>query len=406
LASAYADEQEEAGDDDKEQAAWDLDEMARRYLYALPRNLDLIASDPRFDSIVEHATIGQALAAKIRGISFADCEFADYNDARLDSENSVEQFGAGSSNAVAKLVHRDGTARIFKPELDRYDPDRPFFDILMDAGIAPRTPGFGNRGIASRLVADFLGAEVIPKACFALHQGRIGLLMDLATGKPVMGERVWADWPDQAGAERMGPARRKDLLIERRNGRWGNLARPFVKPWTMPLSPDAQAALLEQLNMLEWTDMGTGELDRHRDNIFLDIQGDQVKVTGIDNEFCFGDNQNRLVDGNRASSPGPARLIDAKIHRRLMEGDLEAGLLSRMSGLLTDKAIAATRDRFEAMKERARSLSPDYVVADWRSWRTPGPPPNLTAAQFLAAQDSPNLFKRDIARFFREDGLL
>lgn len=405
-ASAYEDEQDEIGDDEKQEAAWALHEAARRYLFALPKNLDLILDDPCFGKIAGHATVGQALAAKIRGIAFADCEFADYNGSTLDAGNSVEQFGSGSSNTVARLVHRDGTPRVFKPELDRYDPDRPFFSVLVDAGIPPRAPNFGNRSIASRLVSEFLGAEVMPEACFALHQGRIGLLMDLAKGRPTVGEKAWMDWPDQAGAERMGPARRKDLLIEQHDGRWASFARPFVKPWTAPLSPDAQAGLLEQLNRLEWTDMGTGELDRHRGNIFIDIQGDQVKVTGVDNEFCFGDNQDKLVDGSRASSPGPARLIDAKLYGRLMDGDLDAALLSKLSGLLTGKAIAATRDRFEAMRQRARSLSPDYVVADWRTWRTPGPPPNLTAAEFLAAQDGPNLFKRDIVRFLKEDGLL
>ena len=50
--------------------------------------------------------------------------------------------------------------------------------------------------------------------------------------------------------------------------------------------------MIRELTKLQLLDQLTGQGDRHRGNYFVDIQGSgnkvTVKVTGIDNDLCFG----------------------------------------------------------------------------------------------------------------------
>ena len=58
--------------------------------------------------------------------------------------------------------------------------------------------------------------------------------------------------------------------------------------------------LLRELNHLEWADVLSGQVDRHRDNYLVDINtktGD-VKVTGIDNDGSFSARRVGIVKYN------------------------------------------------------------------------------------------------------------
>ncbi len=71
-------------------------------------------ADPAVRRVADKLTIDQAIFAKECGVSFADCRVDLYNDDELVSAD--EGFGSGAVNTVAKLVHQDGTERVFKPE--------------------------------------------------------------------------------------------------------------------------------------------------------------------------------------------------------------------------------------------------------------------------------------------------
>jgi hypothetical protein len=47
---------------------------------------------------------------------------------------------------------------------------------------------------------------------------------------------------------------------------------------------------MQEMCRLEWADVLSGQVDRHQNNYFVDIdlQGGRVQVTGIDNDACFG----------------------------------------------------------------------------------------------------------------------
>jgi hypothetical protein len=273
----------------------------------------------------------------------------------------------------------------------------------------PAAPHYGNRNIASRAVAEMLGTDVIPDVSFTIHNGEVGLLMSMAEGRSPR-VKQWKDVDQEWAASQSPeyPDNRKNLRLKDVGGKWIQYDEVLQKPWAGPLSPKAQVRLQEQLNWLEWTDMLTGQVDRHSANYFIDIQGDAVKVTGIDNDFAFGKNQDGLLRYNRergVTSPGEPGLIDRKIYNRLLASDFDRNLLPKLQGLLTAAEIEASRHRFNAVVALARQLeAAGCVVDDWSAWRSRSAPPQ-SAAQYLAHAATPSLFKRDIARFFADDGL-
>lgn len=205
-------------------------------------------------------------------------------------------------------------------------------------------------------------------------------------------------------------------------GGWQKEVTRLLPPWgDTPPSPQAQAALMEQLNGMEWCDIMTGQTDRHAQNYFVEIDGDDVKVTGIDNDMAFGSKQTTAsvtqnqVDARR-TPPGLPPLIDKKVYDELTGKTFATDLLPKIAGLLTDEEIEATRQRFEEAQQHARDLHPDYVVDDWSSWESPDDE-KLSPREYLArlqteaqknmknATETGGLFGRDFAKMFDEAGL-
>ena len=316
----------------------------------------LTAGNPR-----DPDDIQQAFELKRRGIRTADLRLADYNDETLDRTRSKEDFAGGQVNNVAKLAYKDKVG-IFKPEGVTTTSSAWLIDFC---GIDKSAPRFGNRNIASRAISDVLGTDVIPEACYTIHDVKIGLLMDMAPGAEV--SRFNGFDPD-------------------------------------PPSEDMLASLQKQLNGLEWTDMLTGQGDRHSRNYMIDCTSDSVKITGIDNDFCFGRNQGAFnnYSGIKMAykSAGKPLLIEKATYTKIMDLDFAKDIQTRLNGLLSDEEITATASRVAEMKEHARSLYPHYIVEDWKKWRSPktmATPDGLSATEFLKGEKD-TLFGRDFAK--------
>jgi hypothetical protein len=144
--------------------------------------------------------------------------------------------------------------------------------------------------------------------------------------------------------------------------------------------------LAQQLTNLEWLDMITGEVDRHPGNYLLDIKPDgSVKLTGIDNDNCFGD-ANMRIDKPKGNQTGKPLLVDYQMRNKML--NLQAswaepgGMASQLKGLLTDKEIGAARQRLDGLIDHIQARGNAYVVRDWDTWREPGT--DRTAAEVLA----------------------
>ncbi len=320
--------------------------------------------------------LGRAMEIKETfGIRFSDLKTEQYDDRKLAPNIPVETY-SGKVNRTYKLTYRHDETHdetmFFKPEppaLEYTASERPI--LFRQCGIDISAPRLGNRNIATRAMSDAIGTTVIPKVCYTRHDGEIGLLMEQAPG------------------------------VDVKNFKGFN---------TRPVSEKLVASLHEQLNQLEWTDMLTGQSDRTTENYFIADNGDSVKITGIDNDFCFGSEQ----DAYKKYGAGPGggtlnrrhygyrsadlpTLIDKKIYDNLMETNFDS-VKDKLMGLLSGAEIKASEKRFNAMKGHAKSLAPNYVVEDWESWRSPPDAKNsngMTASNFLKHSGSLSMFQRD-----------
>jgi hypothetical protein len=316
----------------------------------------------------------EAVLAKHHGVRLEDCTFGTHNDKSVARAN--EKAGAGACNTVACLTYKNGQELFFKPEMRAERPiadSKQEQDPLWAIGIDRGNPRYGNRNIASRAVADAFGMDVLPQASFAMHNGKLGLLMERAEGAPPVGKQ----WDP-------------------------------VQPWHGAPTPEMEANLHSQLNSLEWCDLLTGQTDRHAQNYHVKVEGDAVKVTGIDNDRAFGSKERYILDGPMArygiQSVGTPKLIDKQTLKKLKQMDFAEALLPKLVGLLTKEELDASEKRFNGAKAAAMQLDPQFVVDDWKTWRSPAPDLK-TATEYLAEQRSGSLFQRDFAQFFPKNGV-
>lgn len=361
------------------------------YKAMLKDGVDAVLADPSFDRVKDHINLEQALNAKKSGINFADCKFDQYNDKK--AAGADDKFGSGVANSVAKIEYKSGESLVFKKE----KTSETFFEILpiaRDVGIDHNAPHYGNRNIASSAVADLLGSSVMPKVSYGLHKNptsgehEVGLLMTLAPG--------------------VTPLKTNDQGVKVRRELW----KPDAPP-----SAVAQAKLQEQLAELDWCDVITGQQDRHGSNYMISIKGDNVVVTGIDNDVCFGALQGNASASKmdyfaRTTPPGLPPLIPKKIYDNLVAADFDRDLMPKLTSLLTPAEVDAARSRFNQVRAHALALNPHFVVADYQTWRSPGPA-GVSSKQYLKqagngvnATSSGGLFGRDFAAMFEKANIL
>jgi hypothetical protein len=366
------------------------------------RALQQALADPQAAALGDTVTVDQAIFIKECGIRFADCKFDAFNDNRLAPGGAQNGAGAGACNIVDRLVHLDANgnvpqARYFKP-LQR--EDRSDKGPRKAIGLDENAPNYGPRNLASRAVAEVLGLDVIPETEIASHDGRVGLLMAEAPGKAIK-QKVWSNADGWAkDAEDCVAKGLHDLLngwrLAKRDGRWMRWSEENVWPSAERPSAKAVASVQEGLNGLEWCDLITGQADRHSGNYFIDIRGDKAKVTGIDNDFCFGENQTGLFKTDISkgiTSVGTPLLIDQKIYNRLQQVNFDLDLLPRLKDLLSAKEVAASRQRFDAAKQEAQHLfDTGKLVKDWQAEQSP------EGRERTFAEDIWSLFGRDLRK--------
>ena len=415
------------------------------------QQLQAVLDDPEFDKVKGHITVEQALDCKARGIRFKDCDFDTLNDGEIKTAN--EKFGSGNANCVSLLTYKDDKFRVFKAE--PVSDDKPL-DGVTAIGIDATSPHNGNRNIASTAMGEVLGTSVISKSSFGMHKNpktqkvEIGLMMEKAEGvtpaqttyapykKPTTGsgvqkamDKVELDPDDEeanAVLKKQNVRQRADYVkgTSLETDRWEKGTHGLKTPWEPPLSKKAQAALQEQLSSLEWCDALSGQTDRHAFNYFIEVDGDKVKVTGIDNDMAFGEKQDKASVSQtevtaRKTPPGLPQLIDRKLYAEISKKTFDKDVLPKLQGLLNEKELKATKSRFDETKDHALALErTGFVVDDWDVWRHPDDsakllPEQRTAAQFLsdstaaskpASKVSGGLFGRDFAKMFKDEGIV
>ncbi|GKS94963.1 hypothetical protein [Acidovorax sp. SUPP2825] len=142
-----------------------------------------------------------------------------------------------------------------------------------------------------------------------------------------------------------------------------------------------RADVCAEVTKLQLLDHLTGQTDRYHENYFIDIGPDgRAKVTGIDNDQCFGQ---KLTDpaGIRPGADGTAQarfrgvglppVVDTDMERSiqaLTEGDIR----SMLGDKLNEAEISAAIQRHQGVKAHIAQLRDIGRVIDPGHWGEPG----------------------------------
>ncbi|GKS92146.1 hypothetical protein [Acidovorax sp. SUPP2539] len=269
-------------------------------------------------------------------LKITDATLPAFTDAQV--LEPLKKIGEGKMSTTygIKLMGPEGVpiTAAFKPlELK----DTSF--VALRSGIPKENPQTAMRNLATVAYAKKLGFDVITDTRMALisnggdpFKPLLGMVMDLAPG-------------DEADYTKASVLRRGDVT--------------------------AGVVKLQLLDHL------TGQGDRHGSNYFIHIDAnDQAKVTGIDNDQCFGKNLTKpqdiqKIDGNsqRWAFNGTALppVVDTDMERAikaLTEGDIREMLEDKLDG----EEIQAAVQRHQGLKEYIAQLKVDGLVINPDGW--------------------------------------
>lgn len=324
-----------------------------------------------FDKNVDAATL---ISAGLRRIPADQLEL-HAGDAAL-KESRV--LGHGNFNTATLCTYEDGGvefSRVFKPEMSARHSMTSMVISRLGYGASARVM---QLNVASSAVADEIGCgNVIARSKIGTHNGQIGLFMEEAKG-------ITVRTMNQRGLQ--GPMIQDALENRQLDTLRGNLLR--------------------ELNHLEWADVLSGQVDRHRDNYLVDINtktGD-VKVTGIDNDGSFSarrvgivkynieglvDNdklaklkaENGVVDIRKLNDVQRLKVkkllglnqmsvpshIDRPTYDKLMQIDRDR-YAAKLSAYMDEDAVNAALARLDDAKAHAEALKNVHrLVDDWSS---------------------------------------
>ncbi|WP_372392863.1 hypothetical protein ACCQ05_02870 [Xanthomonas sp. NCPPB 3582] len=258
-------------------------------------------------------------------------------------EQAPRELGAGRSNSVYEVQVRktDGAAMnaVFKP-LDPEPPDPEHWSVVARlTGISREDPQTAMRNLATVAYARKLGFDVIVDTHVApINLGQdpfnpeLGLIMERAPGKPA--EEIDA-------------------------------------------STLAQAKVCAEVMKLQLLDHLTGEADRHDKNYFIHVESDgRAKVTGIDNDNCFGKEltapdaaQPDLEDPQRRAFHGTALppVVDTEMERAVLSLT-EEDIRSLLEDKLDDAEIAAAVQRYHGVRRHLMELRNAGRIIEPHDW--------------------------------------
>ncbi|MET4695116.1 hypothetical protein [Endozoicomonas lisbonensis] len=324
-----------------------------------------VMDDPGAVSVSGSLNLHQAMELKRLGYDLNPTiakHFSPFSDQHL-IRGSDQKFGSGAIHSVTKLKFQTQSGvveKIFKGE-DPVDPC-PFDSITGSENYLDKNkPRFAARNFAAAKFDNLLGTGLMPTMELTVHDGQLGVLMDVAKGvKP------WNQHPDTYN--------------------W--------IPVEDNRQPQLAASIQQQLNSAEWLDGICAQQDRHAGNLFVDPGSG--KVTLIDNDMGFYPGQREVRTPSRpggfrrfsGSTAGLPAVIDARVYQKLMS-ITPAQIHQQMDGLLTPLEIQSTVSRVQQLQLHARQLANNgRVIENWQQWKDPATRLNAAKFQHRYAPDS------------------
>lgn len=250
--------------------------------------------------------------------------------------SDLKKLGAGAFNSTYGVSYRDTRGRTY------------------DAVFKPLSSGLGGAGEATEIPGDDPQLALRNLAtCDLAAKLKFDVIPDTEVGT--------ARWPMSHGRT----AGRVGLIMEKAPGEQGSRTDKanFRHPQVM-----------RELTKLQLLDHLTGQGDRHNENYFISVEGDKARVSGIDNDQCFGralkDPDGVMDDYTKQSRFRGTRMppmIDtemAKAINDLTDRDLDETLGDK----LRPDEVKATKERLKAMKTHIEKLDKEGCVIDPQDW--------------------------------------
>ncbi len=202
------------------------------------------------------------LQAKIRGFS-SDSPIALH--ATPKNLVSSEQLGSGAVNSVIECVYKsevtgEEVTYIFKGE---HEGRRGLnaASVVNNTVISSKASIGGLNLVANEVATLFGCGGVLAQSSLGILNEQFGIFMEKAPGYPASKRENKADFVKALAG--LTPLEKQKIALNN---------------------------LLRELAKLEWADGIAGQHDRHDDNYFFhfDEKTLAVKITGIDNDCCFG----------------------------------------------------------------------------------------------------------------------
>lgn len=361
------------------------------------RHVEAVVSEGAYDQKDNRRPWTEALALRRSGYApTPQNRVQGHDDSSLKGE--MKPLGKGGVNEVFQGMY-DGEkqARVWKEE--KHGEQVP---VEGDRGlrIPENDRHYAARNVAASRLNDLFGLDVIPKTDFAVHDGRLGTVMEKVQGAQhayghehrrlegadEVNAKDLMDWQAIHAREAKDPDRSEKDRAQ--SADWARSEQEDIKRKGYEQKKDGihgdvqcsngidydSAVVKKGLSTLQLLDALCAAGDRHAGNYMFetDRHGQVSGVKGIDNDFGFarGDkagDPDRLVGYMGGHNLGVPEQVDRKVAKAFL-GKTEADVRNCLAGLLPQEEIDATAERFRAIQVRLRDkLAKDELVRDWDS---------------------------------------
>lgn len=371
-------------------------------------------------------TIQQAMELKRLGITPGPK--VTFDEAHTDDniKKTNEKFASGNLNTVAKIKYQDGVTKILKPEAEHAGTGKT--DGKM--GIPLDQPRYGNRNIATRVVDEFLVTTMTTNSEYAIHNGRLHLIMDRAPGVgghsdetvevPVdktdviyqqlqnAFNRPRREWPDADQLQDIGKSR--GMSIRRNDDDTFTVTKKVHVPYAIEYNNPKLAQAMCNKELIDYI---TGQGDRHAGNYFIDMRRDGTlkgtKLIDDDSSFGLWDDpeairtakQRGKIEGEGYNGIGMPLLFDKASVDELRAPGAWVKLEADLKGLLAPDELKAAKSRFDKLVAHVSDpANSRFIITDWSARTLPpgdGSLDRRTPARFLLDYPDKSYLGRDHA---------
>lgn len=407
-AEKYIDRHGDAeGKADRRNVMGELANLARQEIGRLENYVELTEASVNYGT-----SINSGMTMLRGGIGNPDLVSKELTDDAIVGEPA--HFGAGQVNQVSLVTYKTENGleeRVLKP-LNKEVAQ--FIGKEGGIGIEKNDTRFAARNLASSTVASALGLDdMLPKPDIVVHNEQLCLAMPRAQGvefletkfvpAPENYQRTFDDDEKALNAGKQGNGNIEIFQAKKdENGVWvwpKNVANDL--PLIGGDKPGLTASLQKGLMDLQVIDVLCGQVDRHAHNFFVHVDGDEARITGIDNDTAFGDKQNdiRVVsDGDKKILPpygGLPPLMSLEAYQGLMTTyrDREGYSDNLVKCGLDELEVNAAMNRLGQLVVHAAGLLADgKIVENFETWTFEDPESKaiLNASEFLTLPGSTN----------------